>query len=167
MSECAGFRRGSFPQPYGNKDWYDGEGAMPFVQVADVSSDMKLVDDTKQKISKLAQPMSVFAEKGSILVTLQGSIGRVAITQYGAFVDRTVLIFDKYEEDIDKRFWAYIIKEKFEDEARKAPGGTIKTITKEALSDFDLMIPSLDEQGKLADYLMNLDNLITLQQCKA
>ena len=32
LSECAGFRRGSFPQPYGNKEWYDGEGAMPFVQ---------------------------------------------------------------------------------------------------------------------------------------
>lgn len=83
LSECAGFRRGSFPQPYGNKDWYDGEGAMPFVQVADVASDMQLVEDTKQKISKLAQPMSVFAEKGSVLVTLQGSIGRVAITYMG------------------------------------------------------------------------------------
>lgn len=111
LSDCAGFRRGSFPQPYGNKDWYDGEGAMPFVQVADVSDDMKLVNDTKQKISKLAQPMSVCAEEGSVLVTLQGSIGRVAITQYKAFVDRTVLIFDKYNADIDKTFWAYIIKE--------------------------------------------------------
>lgn len=30
LSNCAGFRRGSFPQPYGNKDWYDGEGAMPY-----------------------------------------------------------------------------------------------------------------------------------------
>lgn len=166
LSECAGFRRGSFPQPYGNKDWYDGEGAMPFVQVADVASDMQLVEDTKQKISKLAQPMSVFAEKGSVLVTLQGSIGRVAITQYGAFVDRTVLIFDKYAENIDKRFWAYIIKEKFEDEARKAPGGTIKTITKEALSAFELKIPSYKEQGKLADYLIDLDHLITLHQRK-
>ena len=167
LSECAGFRRGSFPQPYGNKDWYDGEGAMPFVQVADVSSDMKLVDDTKQKISKLAQPMSVFAEEGSVLVTLQGSIGRVAITQYGAFVDRTVLIFDKYNNDIDKRFWAYIIKEKFVEEARKAPGGTIKTITKEALSDFDLMLPCYEEQSKLAEFLLNLDNLITLHQRKS
>ena len=166
LSECAGFRRGSFPQPYGNKDWYDGEGAMPFVQVADVSNDMKLVNDTKQKISKLAQPMSVFAEEGSVLVTLQGSIGRVAITQYGAFVDRTVLIFDKYEDGIDKRFWAYIIKEKFEDEARKAPGGTIKTITKEVLSEFDLMLPSYAEQRKLADYLISLDHLITLHQRK-
>ena len=139
---------------------------MPFVQVADVASDMQLVEDTKQKISKLAQPLSVFAEKGSVLVTLQGSIGRVAITQYGAFVDRTVLIFDKYAENIDKRFWAYIIKEKFEYEARKAPGGTIKTITKEALSDFELKIPSYKEQGKLADYLIDLDHLITLHQRK-
>ena len=166
LSECAGFRRGSFPQPYGNKEWYDGEGAMPFVQVADVADDMKLVDDTKQKISKLAQPMSVYADKGSVLVTLQGSIGRVAITQYGAFVDRTVLIFDKYNQDIDKTFWAYIIKEKFIDEARKAPGGTIKTITKEALSDFDLMLPNYDEQKKLGAFLVSIDNLITLQQRK-
>lgn len=166
LSDCAGFRRGSFPQPYGNKDWYDGEGAMPFVQVADVSSDMRLVKDTKQKISKLAQPMSVFAEKGSVLVTLQGSIGRVAITQYGAFVDRTVLIFDKYKDDMDKRFWAYIIKKKFEDEAKKAPGGTIKTITKEVLSDFNLMLPCYAEQSKVADYLITLDHLITLHQRK-
>ena len=166
LGECAGFRRGSFPQPYGNKEWYDGEGAMPFVQVADVADDMKLVDDTKQKISKLAQPMSVYADKGSVLVTLQGSIGRVAITQYGAFVDRTVLIFDKYNQDIDKTFWAYIIKEKFIDEARKAPGGTIKTITKEALSDFDLMLPNYDEQKKLGAFLVSIDNLITLHQRK-
>lgn len=139
---------------------------MPFVQVADVADDMKLVNDTKQKISKLAQPMSVFADKGSVLVTLQGSIGRVAITQYGAFVDRTVLIFDKYNQDIDKTFWAYIIKEKFIDEARKAPGGTIKTITKEALSDFDLTLPSYSEQQQIGTYFRNLDNLITLHQRK-
>lgn len=166
LSDCAGFRRGSFPQPYGNKDWYDGEGAMPFVQVADISDNMKLVDDTKQKISKLAQPMSVCAEEGSVLVTLQGSIGRVAITQYKAFVDRTVLIFDKYNVDIDKTFWAYIIKEKFIEEARKAPGGTIKTITKEVLSDFDLMLPDYNEQKILGNLLHSLDHLITLHQRK-
>lgn len=140
---------------------------MPFVQVADVADDMKLVLDTKQKISKLAQPKSVLADKGSVLVTLQGSIGRVAIMQYDAYVDRTVLIFDRYNQDIDKTFWAYIIKEKFKYEALKAPGGTIKTITKEALSDFDLMIPSLEEQKKLGAFFVKIDNLITLHQQKS
>ena len=139
---------------------------MPFVQVADVADNMKLVSDTKQKISELAQPMSVFAEKGSVLVTLQGSIGRVAITQYGAFVDRTVLIFEDYKTEIDNAFWAYIVKQKFIEEAKKAPGGTIKTITKEVLSDFDMMLPSYDEQVRLGAYFQSLDHLITLHQRK-
>ena len=139
---------------------------MPFVQVADITDNMNLVEDTKQKISKLAQPMSVFAEKGAILVTLQGSIGRVAIAQYGTFVDRTVLIFEKYQGEIDATFWAYIIKQKFIEEARKAPGGTIKTITKEALSDFNLFVPDYQEQKKIGEYFQNLDNLITLHQRK-
>ena len=166
LGEVAIYRRGSFPQPYGKSEWYDGEEAKPFVQVADVTDAMNLVDDTKQKISKLAQPMSVFAEKGSVLVTLQGSIGRVAITQYGAFVDRTVLIFEKYKTEIDNLFWAYVIKQKFIEEAYKAPGGTIKTITKEALSDFDLLLPNFNEQKQIGKYFSNLDNLITLHQRK-
>lgn len=166
LGNIALYRRGSFPQPYGKKEWYDGDGAMPFVQVADVSDSMNLIEDTKQKISKLAQLMSVYAEKNSVLVTLQGSIGRVAITQYGAYVDRTVLIFEKYKEKIDNIFWAYIIKQKFIDEARKAPGGTIKTITKEALSEFNLMLPSYEEQKQLGIYLQSLDHLIIFHQRK-
>ena len=166
LGNVANYRRGSFPQPYGKSEWYDGDGAMPFVQVADVSDEMNLVGNTKQKISMLAQPMSVFAGKNTVLVTLQGSIGRVAITQYGAFVDRTVLIFEKYKEKIDTTFWAYIVKQKFIDEARKAPGGTIKTITKEALSDFDLSIPNYKEQQQIGTFFKQLDNLITLHQCK-
>ena len=166
LGEIAIYRRGSFPQPYGKSEWYDGEESKPFVQVADVTDAMNLVEDTKQKISKLAQPMSVFAEKGSVLVTLQGSIGRVAITQYGAFVDRTVLIFEKYKTEIDNLFWAYVIKQKFIEEARKAPGGTIKTITKEALSDFDLLLPNYNEQQQIGSFFEQLDNLITLHQRK-
>ena len=73
LGKYAKFRRGSFPQPYGNKEWYDGEGAMPFVQVVDVTDKLTLVKDTKQKISIIAQPKSVLVKKGKVLVTLQGS----------------------------------------------------------------------------------------------
>ncbi|QZD60967.1 restriction endonuclease subunit S [Bacillus pumilus] len=164
LGEYANFRRGSFPQPYGNKEWYDGDGAMPFVQVIDVTEHLVLVDDTKQKISKLAQPKSVFVPKGKVLVTLQGSIGRVAITQYDCFVDRTLLIFEGYEKPTDEHFWAYIIQKKFEIERNKAPGGTIKTITKEALSSFEVLLPKYKEQKQIGTFFNQLDNLITLHQ---
>ncbi|EAC2632925.1 restriction endonuclease subunit S [Listeria monocytogenes] len=166
LGDHAKYRRGSFPQPYGNKEWYDGEGAMPFVQVVDVTSKLTLVENTKQKISKLAQPKSVFVPKGKVIVTLQGSIGRVAITQYDSFVDRTLLIFDDYEKETDERFWAYTIQKKFEIEKLKAPGGTIKTITKEALSSFDVHLPQFEEQQKIGVLFKQLDDTIALHQRK-
>lgn len=166
LGDHANYRRGSFPQPYGKKEWYDGDGAMPFVQVVDVTDHLVLVNETKQKISKLAQSKSVFVPKGKIVVTLQGSIGRVAITQYDAFVDRTLLIFEGYEKPTDEHFWAYTIQQKFEVEKQKAPGGTIKTITKEALSSFEIYLPEYEEQKKIGSFFAQLDHLITLHQRK-
>jgi type I restriction enzyme S subunit len=164
LGEFAKFRRGSFPQPYGKKEWYDGESAMPFVQVVDVNSSLSLNKDTKQKISLLAQPQSVLVKKGTVVVTLQGSIGRVAILQYDAYVDRTLLIFESFETKINSVYWAYLIQKLFEQEKKKAPGGTIKTITKEALSNFTVLIPILDEQEKIGNYFQKLDKQIDLQQ---
>ena len=160
LSEYSNYRRGSFPQPYGNKEWYGGDNAMPFVQVVDVLENLRLVADTKQKISTLAQPMSVFVPSDSVIVTLQGSIGRVAITQYDAYVDRTILIFEDYNSQTNKEFWAYTIRNKFEIERQKAPGGTIKTITKEALSDFKVSIPEYPEQSAIGSLFRILDDLL-------
>ena len=167
LEEVAIYRRGSFPQPYGNKEWYGGNEAMPFVQVVDVSDNLKLVRNTKQKISKKAQPKSIFVSKGSVLVTLQGSIGRVAITQYDCFVDRTLLIFEEFSMEIEKTFWAYVIQQTFDVEKQKAPGGTIKTITIKALNSFKVFIPSYEEQKQIGKFLDQLDNLITLHQRKS
>ena len=166
LAQYAKFRRGSFPQPYGNKEWYDGQGAMPFVQVVDVTKKLALVKDTKQKISAIAQPKSVFVEKGKVLVTLQGSIGRVAIAQYNTYVDRTLLIFETFEKKTDSHYWAYLIQNKFDIEKRKAPGGTIKTITKEALSVFLVHIPEYKEQTKIGNYFQQIDTLIAQHEQK-
>lgn len=160
LSEYSNYRRGSFPQPYGNKEWYGGDNAMPFVQVVDVLENLRLAADTKQKISTLAKPMSVFVPSDSVIVTLQGSIGRVAITQYDAYVDRTILIFEDYISQTNKEFWAYTIRNKFEIESQKAPGGTIKTITKEALSDFKVSIPEYTEQSAIGSLFRTLDDLL-------
>lgn len=166
LKKLAEFRRGSFPQPYGKTEWYGGSGSMPFVQVVDVLSNLKLAETTKQQISRLAQNQSVLVPKDSVVVTLQGSIGRVAITQYDAYVDRTLLIFEKFLLPIDGYYWALSIQKLFDIESKKAPGGTIKTITKEALSEFEVLVPVIDEQKKIGNFFKKLDQSITLQQQK-
>ena len=153
LGEVAEYRRGSFPQPYGETKWYDGENSMPFVQVGDVANNMRLVTDTKQKISKHAQPKSVFVPAETVVVTLQGSIGRVAITQYDSYVDRTLAIFEKYKIEIIKKYFAYQLERKFGIEKEFARGSTIKTITKEELTKFPIPLPPLPIQQEIVTIL--------------
>ena len=162
LGEVAKFRRGSFPQPYGLPKWYDDENGIPFIQVYDVGSNMQLKDKTKNKISKLGAEQSVFVEKGTLILTIQGSIGRIAKTQYDAYVDRTLLIFQSYNLPIDIDYFKYVVFLLFEIEKTKAPGGTIKTITKEVLTDFNVPIPCIEEQTKIANFLSSIDEKIEL-----
>lgn len=161
IGELSLYRRGSFPQPYGKKDWYDGEGAMPFVQVADIGSDMRLVDDTKRKISQIAQTKSVFAPKGSIVISLQGSIGRIAITQYDAYIDRTVAIFYDIAGSLNKKFFVYQLQRVFSIKEKTARGSTIKTITKEEFTGFYIPVPPLEVQAEIVRILDTFTELTT------
>lgn len=163
LANIARFRRGSFPQPYGLPEWYDDDNGMPFIQVFDVGEDFRLKPSTKRKISSLAAEQSVFIPQGTLIITIQGSIGRVAITQYDAYIDRTLLLFEEFYQDVDITFFAYTIFLLFEIEKQKAPGGIIKTITKEVLSSFVVKMPSIKEQQKIASCLTSLDELISAQ----
>lgn len=157
LENIATYRRGSFPQPYGLPKWYDDINGTPFVQVYDVDDNFRLKNKTKQKISDLAKPQSVFVQKGSIIITIQGSIGRIAITQYDSYVDRTLLIFQKFNCELDKVFFVYSLFLLFEYEKTIAVGGTIKTITKEKINDFEINLPCLEEQQKIASFLSAID----------
>src|SRR5699024_9114791 len=83
-----------------------------------------------QTISKLAQPKSIFVPKGTVICSIQGTIGRVAITQYDAYVDRTIAIFESYKININKKYFAYCIQLKFSKEKKHTRGSTLKNIKK-------------------------------------
>lgn len=160
LGEISMFRRGSFPQPYGEQKWYGGDDSMPFVQVADMQDeDFELSFPTKKQISIIAQPMSVFVQTGTVLVSLQGSIGKVSISQFDCYVDRTVAIFYQIAESLcTKIFFAYIIKYIFAEKRKKARGISIKTITKEEFTAFDCLLPPLSLQRSFAAKIESIEH---------
>lgn len=166
LDDLATYRRGSFPQPYGNPEWVDEINGYPFIQVYDIAKNMRLKQQTKTKISDAAIGKSVFIKLGTVIVSLQGSIGRVAITQYDAYVDRTVLLFQQFKRPMNTVYFAYAIQELFNIEKEKAPGGTIKTITKQVLSNFTIAVPMFKEQQKIASVLTAADKEIELLEAK-
>ena len=168
LADVYEYRRGSFPQPYTEPSFYGGDNAMPFVQVADICDEgFRLNETTNQTISEIAQPKSVFVPSGTVIVSLQGTIGRVAITQYDAYVDRTVAIFTKPKlEDLDSKFFAYVLKQKFDYAKQFARGSTIKTITKEEFSRFEIPVPPIEVQQQIVRILDKFTELETELQAE-
>jgi type I restriction enzyme S subunit len=74
-----------------------------------------------------------------------------------------LLLFEEFYQEIDKTFFAYILFLLFEIEKLKAPGGIIKTITKEVLSQFIVKLPKLKEQKKIGNCLASLDEVIAAE----
>ena len=157
LGEICTYRRGSFPQPYGLPEWYDEDHGMPFIQVADVNDNMTINLDTNRHISDIAKNRSVFIPEGTLIVTLQGTIGRVAITTYDAYIDRTLLVIQNISDCVLKEFLMYAIYMKFDAEKQTADGSIIKTITKETLTSFSIYLPSIHEQQRIVNLLRSFD----------
>lgn len=97
--------------------------------------------------------MSVFAPKGSIIISLQGSIGRIAVTQYDAYIDRTVAIFTNISKNIIPKYFVYQLQSIFKIKEKTARGSTIKTITKEEFTNFEIPLPPLEVQKEIVRIL--------------
>ncbi|EFH3215302.1 TPA: restriction endonuclease subunit S, partial [Escherichia coli] len=59
----------------------------------------------------------------------------------------------------NKKYFAYQLKAKFDSEKEFARGSTLKTITKEEFSKFQLPLPSINEQNRIVSLLDKFDTL--------
>ena len=116
------------------------------------------------------QDKNIQIRNGSILITKDGTLGKVAYVQ-GLTVPATlnagvfnVEIKDKKETD-EKYLFQYLKAPFLMDYVtRHATGGTIKHLNQSILINFPVYMPKKSEQEKIGLYLMQLDSLITLHQ---
>lgn len=118
------------------------------------------------------QDKNIQVQNGSILITKDGTLGKVAYVQ-GLSMPATlnagvfnVVIKDKNE--IDEQYLYQYLKGPFlmDYVGQRATGGTIKHLNQGILVDFPVRLPSIEEQIKVGDLLTSLDNTITLHQRK-
>ena len=118
------------------------------------------------------QDKNIQIENGSILITKDGTLGKVAYVQ-GLSVPATLNagVFNvviKDEKVVDGKYLFQYLKAPFlmDYVDKKATGGTIKHLNQNILVDFPIVMPCVDEQTLIGLYFEQLDNLITLHQCK-
>ena len=116
------------------------------------------------------QDKNIQIQNGSILITKDGTLGKVAYIQglsspatlnAGVF---NVVVKDKKE--VDSRYLFEYLRAPFlmDYVDKKATGGTIKHLNQNILVGFPVILPILSEQVLIGRCFQTIDNLITLHQ---
>ena len=116
------------------------------------------------------QDKHIQIKNGSILITKDGTLGKVAYVQ-GLSMPATLNagVFNveiNDETKVDNKYLFQYLKAPFlmDYVDKKATGGTIKHLNQNILVDFPVVMPSKAEQEAIGVYFEQLDNIITLHQ---
>ncbi len=116
------------------------------------------------------QDTHIQIDNGSILITKDGTLGKVAYVQ-GLSMPSTLNagVFNveiKDEKAVDSKYLFQYLKAPFlmDYVDKKATGGTIKHLNQNILVDFPIVLPEIAEQVKIGAYFTHLDDLTTLHQ---
>ena len=118
------------------------------------------------------QDRNIQIHNGSILITKDGTLGKVAYVQ-GLSMPATLNagVFNvqiKDANNVDEKYLFQYLKAPFlmDYVDKKATGGTIKHLNQSILVDFPVILPQRSEQTLIGAFFLQLDNLITLHQRK-
>lgn len=144
------------------KEQTSENGEIPFYKIgtfggeADAFISRELFEEYKAKYQ--------YPKKGDILISASGSIGRtVVFTGKNEYFQDSNIVWLNHDKHLDNSFlkcfysivkWAGI------------EGSTIKRLYNDNILNTAITLPSVEEQQKIGAYFENLDNLITLHQCK-
>ena len=118
------------------------------------------------------QDRNIQIHNGSILITKDGTLGKVAYVQ-GLSMPATLNagVFNvqiKDANNVDEKYLFQYLKAPFlmDYVDKEATGGTIKHLNQSILVDFPVILPQRSEQTLIGAFFQQLDNLITLHQRK-
>ena len=118
------------------------------------------------------QDKNIQIRNGSILITKDGTLGKVAYVQgltMPATLNAGVFNVEIMDENItDEKYLYQYLKAPFlmDYVSKKATGGTIKHLNQSILVDFPVAMPKKEEQVEIGNYFQSLDHLITFHQRK-
>lgn len=118
------------------------------------------------------QDRNIQIHNGSILITKDGTLGKVAYVQ-GVSMPATLNagVFNVQIKDaniVDEKYLFQYLKAPYlmDYVSKKATGGTIKHLNQNILVDFPVVMPKKSEQILIGAYFQQLDSLITFHQRK-
>ena len=142
------------------KEQTSDEGDIPFYKIGtfggktDAFISRELFEEYKQKYP--------YPEKGSILISASGSIGRtVVFTGKNEYFQDSNIVWLKHDSRLLDDFLKYVYEGI---QWAGVEGSTIQRLYNDNILKTEIMLPKIQEQAVIGEYFKHLDCLITLHQ---
>lgn len=158
LGELCFIGRGSSPRPIANPAYFI-EGTIPWIKIADATSSVKFIFDTKEHVNEYGASFSRKLQPGSLILAASGTLGFPMFLGVEGCIHDGWLYFDDLQE-IDKYFLYYKLITFREYFNGRASGAAIQNINTGILKELEINIPPLPAQRKIASILSAYDDLI-------
>ncbi|WP_408082911.1 restriction endonuclease subunit S [Pseudomonas aeruginosa] len=164
LGEICKIQRGKFSHRPRNDPRFFG-GKYPFIQTGDVVKSNGGSVQASQTLNELGLGVSKLFKPPIVLITIAANIGDTGLLDREAcFTDSVAGLIPNC--GVSAVFLELAVRGKKEHLNKIAPAAAQKNINNEILSALPVLMPSFDEQQRIASCLSSLDDLISVQTQK-
>ena len=159
IGELVTVKRGASPRPI--KDYIDTKG-MPWVKISDATSDnTRFINHTKEFIKEKGIEKSIVVNKGDLIVSNSATPGLPKIMNIKACIHDGWLYFNDYNKILKEYLYYFFIfmRGKL---VNQANGSVFKNLKTDIVKQFEIALPSINEQNKIVKILESIDKKIEL-----
>ena len=162
ISSFAKVRRGASPRPIGDPRYFGGN--VGWIRISDVTASNKYLRKTEQYVSQLGESLSVRVDKGDLVMSICGTIGRPIIIDMPSCIhDGFVQLYEI--KNADTEYLYYILQYHEKDFEGRGQPGTQVNLNTSIVENFEIFIPeNIKEQRKIANILSTIDSVIEKTQ---
>jgi type I restriction enzyme S subunit len=139
-------------------DYYGGD--IPWLIIEDLNDGF--VDRAARTITRLGLENSSakIVPPGTLLIAMYGSIGKLGIPRIECATNQAIAYCKCDPAKVDTRFLFHLLLNERGRFLRAGRGGTQQNINQEFLRDYEVLLPSLSEQQRIAGLLEQADRLL-------
>ncbi|MCY1151227.1 MAG: restriction endonuclease subunit S [Sphaerochaetaceae bacterium] len=156
--------RGASPRPIKDSKWFDEKSKVGWLRISDVSEQDGRIRYLTQRLSKKGQEKTRVLHEPHLLLSIAATVGKPVINYVETGVHDGFLIFLKPKFFQEFMFqWLEMFRPKWQQFGQ--PGSQIN-LNSDLVKNTKLLIPKKNEQEQLGNFLISIDNLITLHHRK-
>ena len=159
LKDLAVIKRGASPRPINE---FVSEKGYPWLKISDFSLNDKFVYKTKEFIIEAGLKKTRYVKSGTLIVTNSATPGIPIFLMKDMCLHDGFLYFESISPKIDKEYLYYFILNNRSKLIKLGNGSVFVNLKKEILEKYEIELPSIDVQHKVARYLSVIDEKIKL-----